>query len=640
MHDRGPHRDRPDVTIDTSYAFEAAPVALWDEDWSGVAARFDELRASGVTDLARHLAGHPDEVDRCIGLVHVRRVNRAAAEMFGLCDGGRLEGPVPPETITVEGRDAFVRQFQRMWDGGTSIAVEMTGQSLKGRLVDLLLQWSLCVDDGVVDASRSLVAMTDISVRADSERRLEDMVMALSAIHRIGEEHSGKGDVELTLERTVNAAATLLGAGAACILLVDRDAEEVTRALACGIPDELLATFDFETVRDGIVGLVMDSCAPVLSPDIALDPRASAHLSETAHRFGPQSMAAAPVMVTGTAVGVLAALSGADRDGFTTEDVRKLELLAAQVSVAIGNAATFDAATRLNKELEETLAELRATQQSLLQAQKLESVGALAAGIAHEINTPIQYVGDNVRFLRDAFSDLVEVQQAAGALAAAQCDGLVEAADAYRAALEAADVEFLVEEVPPAVEQTLEGVQRVASIVRALKDFAHPGSDELTPTDLNRARENTTTVARNEWKYVAELDLDLDPELPLVPALAGPLNQAFLIIIVNAAQAIAEVIGETADTPETLGRILVRTTADEECAEIRISDTGGGIPESVRDRIFDPFFTTKEVGTGSGQGLPIARKVVVEQHQGSLEFEVEPGIGTTFVIRLPLTADS
>jgi signal transduction histidine kinase len=270
----------------------------------------------------------------------------------------------------------------------------------------------------------------------------------------------------------------------------------------------------------------------------------------------------------------------------------------------------------------------------LLHAQKLESIGQLAAGIAHEINSPTQYIGDNVRFLKDAFQDLKSLlANYARLLAAAKSNTLSgEAVQEVSAAVEHADVDYLLEQIPKAIEQTLEGVDGIAKLVGAMKEFSHPGKKEKTQLDLNRAIESTITVARNEWKYVADMETDYDSTLPMISCLPGEFNQVILNLIVNAAHAIADVVGEGSSGK---GRIKVQTQNCQEWAEIRIQDTGSGIPAKVRARIFDPFFTTKEIGKGTGQGLAIARSVVVDKHGGTIHFETEEGKGTTFIIRLP-----
>jgi PAS domain S-box-containing protein len=264
-------------------------------------------------------------------------------------------------------------------------------------------------------------------------------------------------------------------------------------------------------------------------------------------------------------------------------------------------------------------------------AQKLEAVGQLAAGIAHEINTPIQFVGDSVQFLKDSFEDLerllAEYRDACAAATGPEGEALrvrVERAEAD------ADVAYAQERVPAAFERTQDGIERVASIVRAMKEFAHPQTEQA-PADLNRALATTLTIARNEYRYVADIDTRF-AELPPVVCNLSDLNQVFLNLIVNAAHAIQD----TQSVPPAVnGTIRICTVHDGDTALVSISDTGGGIPDAIRTRIFDPFFTTKAVGRGSGQGLAIAR-AVVEKHGGTLTVETELGSGTTFTIRLPI----
>lgn len=285
------------------------------------------------------------------------------------------------------------------------------------------------------------------------------------------------------------------------------------------------------------------------------------------------------------------------------------------------------------------ITEQKLLESQLRQAQKLESIGHLAAGIAHEINTPIQFIGDNTRFVQDSFGRLAALLaeydttlEAAktGPLTPEQCARTV-------AAKQEADIEYLTEEIPSALSQSLEGLDRVASIVRAMKEFSHPGTEVKTPTDINRGIESTVMVARNEWKYVAEVVMDLDPHLPLVPCLPGDLNQVILNLIINATHAVADACKSRG---EERGTISVSTHAQGEWVEIRVADSGTGIPEEIRDRVFDPFFTTKKVGKGTGQGLAIAYSVIVEKHGGSIDFETESGRGTTFVVRLPTLCDA
>jgi len=278
------------------------------------------------------------------------------------------------------------------------------------------------------------------------------------------------------------------------------------------------------------------------------------------------------------------------------------------------------------------LSEERALEARLLQAQKLESIGQLAAGIAHEINTPAQFVSDNLEFIEDSFSDLTPVFESVEAILDSKGQDSGEALLRLREFVEKADLDFLSKELPGAVAQSRDGIARVAEIVKAMKDFSHPGAEGFQSIDLNRAIESTVTVARNEWKYIAELEFDLDATLRHVPCRAGEFNQSVLNILVNAAHAIDARRGDSSE----LGKIRVSTREDGGFAEVRIQDDGGGIPREAQSRVFDPFFTTKGVGKGTGQGLAIAYSSIVEKHGGTLDFEVEPDVGTTFVIRLPL----
>jgi signal transduction histidine kinase len=282
------------------------------------------------------------------------------------------------------------------------------------------------------------------------------------------------------------------------------------------------------------------------------------------------------------------------------------------------------------------ITELRRLGRELAAAQKLESVGRLAAGVAHEINTPVQFVSDNVAFLKSSTADLATVVAAYRQLQAAveSQDAIAEAARLAKAAEEVADLDYLLKDMPLAIASSMEGLSRIATIVRSMKEFAHPDQTAKTSADLNHAIQSTLTVAHNEYKYIADLETDFG-DLPPVMCFLGEINQVILNLVVNAAHAITDVVEDSG----AKGTLTVRTRLDGDEVEISIGDTGTGIPEAVRDKIFDPFFTTKEVGKGTGQGLAIAHRVVVKKHGGTLRFETELGRGTTFFIRLPMAAD-
>ena len=266
------------------------------------------------------------------------------------------------------------------------------------------------------------------------------------------------------------------------------------------------------------------------------------------------------------------------------------------------------------------ITERKLAEQRLAQGEHLESIGRLAAGVAHEINTPIQYLNDTIYFIREAMQDLL----AHNAKLAARLPQPPE---------EDEDIEDLKKDLPPALDRVIDGLGRIAEIVRSMKEFSHVDQREMSRVDLNRAINSTLIIARSEYKYVADVKTEFE-ELPQVTCHGGQINQVVLNLVVNAAHAIAE---KVKGTPE-MGLITVRTWAEDGFANVSISDTGGGIPEAIRKRIFEPFFTTKEVGKGTGQGLSIAHGVI-KAHGGKLEFQTEIGKGTTFTVRLPLIAE-
>jgi PAS domain S-box-containing protein len=275
------------------------------------------------------------------------------------------------------------------------------------------------------------------------------------------------------------------------------------------------------------------------------------------------------------------------------------------------------------------ITERKILENRLSQAQRLESIGQLAAGIAHEINTPIQYIGDNTLFLQSSFQELLGFLQKQSRLAPPAATSRQEA----RQPNQDEEVQFLVDEIPTAIQECLEGIRRVSEIVQAMKEFSHPGVKEKTHLDINHALQNTLAVTRNEWKYVAEIETDFAADLPEVLCLPGEINQVFLNVIVNAAQAIDSLPDQEQGHK---GTIQLSTRSAEQAVMIRISDTGPGIPREDQERIFEPFFTTKEVGKGTGQGLALAYDVVVRKHAGNISFETRPDQGTTFIIQLPI----
>ncbi|OGU11091.1 MAG: hypothetical protein A2X61_00255 [Ignavibacteria bacterium GWB2_35_12] len=309
----------------------------------------------------------------------------------------------------------------------------------------------------------------------------------------------------------------------------------------------------------------------------------------------------------------------------------KRKIISIGVSEIKDSSGNADGSVIVFNDITETL---RLQNQKAL-SQKMESVGQLASGIAHEINTPMQFVGDNTFFINDAFSSLLQyiksIEDITKKATAENPDIIAE----FNKLKNDYDIDFLMEEIPVAIDRTQNGIKRVSKIVLAMKNFAHPSAKQKALSNINQGVDVTVTISRNEWKYIAELETRLEPDLPLVQCTIDEINQVILNMIVNAAHAIEEAIGK--DTGKQ-GKITIETKSDNEFVYIILHDTGKGIPQEIQSRIFDPFFTTKEVGKGTGQGLAIAHDIIVNKHKGEITVESEVGKGTTFTLKLPINS--
>jgi two-component system, NtrC family, sensor kinase len=274
-------------------------------------------------------------------------------------------------------------------------------------------------------------------------------------------------------------------------------------------------------------------------------------------------------------------------------------------------------------------------ERQLAQSQKMEAVGHLAAGIAHEVNTPIQYISYNIHFLSKSFNSLTDLLNACKNLLKGSENGKPpkEATAAVLEKTRETNIDYMVEQIPQAIHHSLEGVERVTKIVSGMKDFSYPGGEGLMAVDINRSIESTIEVARNEWKKFAEIKTEFDQQLPPIQCYPSEVNQALLNILVNAVHAIED---SHLEMEGRKGLIRFSTQQNGNWVDIQIQDNGTGIPEKARPHIFDPFFTTKPMGKGTGQGLYITHQIIVEKHHGFIRFETEVGKGTTFFIRIPI----
>jgi signal transduction histidine kinase len=429
--------------------------------------------------------------------------------------------------------------------------------------------------------------------------------MHASALHKASLAIFGARDPAQLPESIVRAAREVMSADSASLLLVAADGR-LAIAEADGLDDEVKRTTRI-TIGEGIAGRVAAARAPAIINGSA---ERRPEFKDAVPRKRVKASIVYPLVWRDRLLGLLTFNRHDEDRPYASEDLENAGVLASQVMLALENAR---------------LARRNAT------SEKLAALGELAGGLAHEINTPLQYVGDNITFLHRVCSALADVARDLEelALAAKGVAGLEERATLALAKLKKAKIGYLASEGLRAADGSKDGVARVANILVALKQFSQSSGGEPTLIDLNDAIRATITVAEHAWRPAADLELRLDPALPRTLCVPDEMRQVILNLIVNAADAI-RAVGRR-------GRIVVSTRAASDETVLSVSDTGSGIPESIRARIFDPFFTTKAVGAGTGNGLAFAHGVV-ERHRGTISFETALGEGSTFIVRLPCAA--
>ncbi len=436
---------------------------------------------------------------------------------------------------------------------------------------------------------------------SDHPRKRDDALLSVlaSAGRQVGDivrRRRAESVREATLEelhRVQERLDTVLKAAPASILMIDRDGsvEFASRPL-------------LETPTDALVGLSWVEVFPAEHRD------AAAAAFERVRRSGSSELFEAP----------LAAAHGAQL--WFQNHLAPVKCGADVVGAVV---------------VSQDISDKRRIESELATTQRLAAVGSLAAGVAHEINTPIQFVGDSITFLREAMLDIFRLIEQLRAVRQSVQVGTpsLETADSASRLEDEIDLDYLIDNMPAACDRSADGIHRVATIVRAMKEFAHAPGRDMAPADLNRAIGSTLTVAGNEYKLVADVVTDFG-DLPLVTCHVSDINQVILNLIVNSAHAIQDVVGDSGRK----GTISVQTRLDGDDVVVAVSDTGGGIPAHVLTRMFEPFFTTKEIGRGSGQGLAIAWTIVTDKHAGRIYCESELGIGTTVYVRLPVAGFS
>jgi signal transduction histidine kinase/CheY-like chemotaxis protein len=468
--------------------------------------------------------------------------------------------------------------------------------------------------------------------------RLAGRIHALKDMLDISREVAGSLELERVLSGALDRMVTFFRAEAGSILLRNSDGS-LRFAIVCGPSAGELTGMSLPP-HTGVAGWVSDRRRPVIVNRTDRDPRFSRKADE-ATGVVTRNVLACPLLHKGQLVGVLEILN-AGRGKFTRDDKIAAETLSFSIAAAIENARANEKLgmsqqmlLEVNRTLEERVAErtaeLEQTRDQMVRAEKMASIGTIAAGVAHEINNPIGFINSNLQTLKGYISDLKPIVE--------ELRKQVTPDAALTSRMEKVGLDFVLGDIETLVRESEDGVKRVVKIVKDLKTFSHSGGGAAEDTDLNSCIEAALNLSRNEVKYVADVKTELG-QVPKFTAFPTEITQVLVNLVVNAGHAITGAGAPRGVTPAGQGTITVRSRVEDGWAVVEVGDTGCGIPKEIRSRIFDPFFTTKEPGKGTGLGLSLSWEIVVERHHGELSVESEVGEGTTFTMRLPLAPAS
>ncbi len=475
--------------------FRMLPTAAWVEDWSAVEAYCDEQKAAGVEDIVPLLEDDIPLVRRLIASVEMVQVNDAHLRFVGAPNAEILLGPLPERVFADRQLDSFIRRIDAVWHGVDRITLIASSPALQGPDIEFEMDWAASTIDGAIDYSRVVVVLHDISMQLANEKQATYHIGRLMQLLDMGRGMAATYDTDLIMQLLLITTLDLLSAEQSILVLTDGD--EVTSVIGEGFNGEIVDLCKSETVMHGLIGDVVRSRRSAVSADISTDPANTGCAREIASRFPGTSAAISPIIHDEKSLGALVALNGPSRPPFGEFDLAVLKAMAAQAAVAIRNAEFLEELRESRDSLRAANADLKATQARLLAAQKLEAIGSLAAGIAHEINTPIQFVSHNTTFVRDGIGSLAEVARKQAEFIASLEDDPQQGAAArdLRAQWVKQDCDFLLDEIPAALDETLEGSERVAEIVLAMKEFAHPGSAAKETVDINRVVQTTSAIS-------------------------------------------------------------------------------------------------------------------------------------------------